>query len=302
MDFILPTREDMVDAFIPPQIDQPVRRARWAYVRSVIPLTVQMRGAWTPEDPPQPILTPANSLQTAGKLNIGDMVLTLLTDRNELIVVSRAGGPDLAGYLTFLNNYRASAVESTSVSWNDLGDGLHPRLMHGSNNPNGPGITTYFYVITYSYGPGDNKTQIAYQYASNVTYPEFGPRMAMRYCFSGVWSWWNPSPWQALPVTGFSGGSTSCRWRVTDSSVFFNFYGSGLGSIAAGGIASGGAVSSTPIPVPFRPTIPVPLAAVSGGSYPGTAYMNSNGLVGYRNTHTAAVTEVAINGSWSLVP
>lgn len=126
-----------------------------------------------------------------------------------------------------------------------------------------------------------------------------GAAMAVTVWDGSAWRtvWPDDTGWQALTVTGFSGGSA--RWRAIGRWVFWEYHGTGLTGIAAAGVPSGGAVAAA-IPVAYRPANPTPLVAVSGTLQLGTAVMNSNGIVGYRNTSPASVTEVHINGSWAV--
>lgn len=110
---------------------------------------------------------------------------------------------------------------------------------------------------------------------------------------------WDDTGWVALPVTGFSGGTTAARYRQVGKAIYFEFHGSGFTSIAAGAGPAGGSVSSTQIPADMRPTAKVPLAAISGaGAGVASAFMNVNGLCAFANTSAAAITEAHISGSW----
>lgn len=84
-------------------------------------------------------------------------------------------------------HHYASVGEPTSVSWNSLtAPGLHPKLMQGLSNPDGPGPAYYFYVQVFEYAGTGNVTQYAIPYSG-----AHGVGTFQRSRHSGIWTRWS---------------------------------------------------------------------------------------------------------------
>lgn len=78
-----------------------------------------------------------------------------------------------------------TAVEPVATNWDDiLTPGMHPKLVHGINNPGGPGANNYYYVENYTY-QANNRSQLA------IPYGNYMAPIAWRQRYNGVWTAWN---------------------------------------------------------------------------------------------------------------
>jgi hypothetical protein len=130
--------------------------------------------------------------------------------------------------------FKTNAVEATSLSWNSVTTpGIHPKLMHGTQNPNGPGSGVYYYVTVYQYA-GANLTQVAYPYTGT------GSGIVYRDRYSGAWSAWQETATEAyvgtqvdtrLPLTG---GTLSARLQIdTGEGLTLHYPGNSVVSLGA---------------------------------------------------------------------
>lgn len=124
----------------------------------------------------------------------------------------------------------AGGVEATTVSWDTVvGPGLYQKLMHGTQNPAGPGIAGYYYVQVYEYTTSGSITQYAIPYIS--TNP-----VAYRHRYTGTWG-----AWQTLATGGdvagmlpLAGGTLSGKLHVnTGLGIALQNPGNSLVSIGA---------------------------------------------------------------------